>query len=230
MENRIVVVTGAGGGVGQTVTRRWLEAGAKVIGIGSSPEPLKALGEHERLATGVFDLTTSEGANGMVAFAQSRFGTPDTLIHTVGGFGMGSITAEDAAELWERMLALNATSTFHCYRAMAPALRSRGGGWIAGIASRAGVVPAPKMAAYCASKAAMISLTQSLAEELRKENIHINAILPSTIDTPANRAAMGDAHAADWVTPDQIADATFYLCSEAAAGVHGATLELYAKA
>jgi len=143
---------------------------------------------------------------------------------------MGPVDAPEAAHQWDLMLSLNATSNFHCYRAMVPRLKSRGGGWLLGLASRAAVHPTANIAAYAASKAALIALTQSLSDELRKEDIHVNALLASTIDTPANRAAMGEAAVRNWVTPDDIAEATFYICSERARSVHGATLEVYAKA
>ncbi len=142
---------------------------------------------------------------------------------------MSPIDGADAPDVWDRMLALNATSNFHAYRAMVPVLKARGGGWLVGMSSRAAVQPGALVGAYAASKAALIALTQSLAAELRESNIHVNVILASTIDTPANRAAMGEKHADKWVTPDDIADATLYLCSDAARSVHGATLEVYGK-
>jgi NAD(P)-dependent dehydrogenase (short-subunit alcohol dehydrogenase family) len=228
--DRIVIVTGAAGGVGQEVVRRWLSGGAKVVGIGSSASSLEALETHERLATAAFDLTTPIGADAMVQFARQTFGTPDTLIHTVGGFAMGPIGAPEASVQWDYMMAVNVTSNFHCYRAMLPSLRERKGGWLVGIASRAAVQPTAQIGAYAASKAALIALTQSMADELRPEDIHVNVILASTIDTLANRKAMGEKNATKWVTAGDIADATMYLCSEQARSVNGATLEVYGKA
>jgi NAD(P)-dependent dehydrogenase (short-subunit alcohol dehydrogenase family) len=228
--DRIVVITGAGGGVGQRLTERWLETGARVVGVDRSQKGLDALGSHERLATTTGDLLTAGGAENMVRFTRGAFGAPDTLVHTVGGFRMGPVDAPEAAADWELMMSLNVTSNFHCYRAMLPSLRERGGGWMVGIASRTAVAPPAQMAGYAASKAALIALTQSMAAELRKEEIHVNVLLASTIDTPANRAAMGDEAASKWVTADDIADATIFLCSEQARSVHGATLEVYGKA
>jgi NAD(P)-dependent dehydrogenase (short-subunit alcohol dehydrogenase family) len=175
-------------------------------------------------------MLTQAGAEAMVKFARGVFGPPDTLVHTVGGFAMGPISGEEAPGQWDLLMALNATSSFHCYRAMLPAMRERGQGWIVGLSSRVAVHPAAKLAAYAASKAALIALTQSMADEVRHENIHINVILASTIDTPANRDAMGESAASKWVTPDDIADATMYLCSDQAKSVNGATLEVYGKA
>lgn len=236
MTGRAVIITGGAGGAGHTVTQRWLEAGASVLVADHSQAALDTLRaglpptSTGRIVTLAADVTTEEGAAQMAAEAAKTFGRPaDTLIHLVGGFGMGPLDAPDAAVTWERMMALNLTSAFQCYRAVLPGFRARGGGWIVGLGSRAATEPGANVAAYAASKAGLIALTQSLAAEVRGVGIHVNLILASTIDTPANRQAMGAGHAPDWVTPDDIAEATFYLCSERARAVHGATLELYAK-
>lgn len=234
MNDRIVIITGAAGGVGRTVTHRWLEAGASVLAVDGSERGHEVLraewsGDSERLETLAVDLTTEEGAAAMVARAREAFGVPDTLIHLVGGFAMGPIDGDDSVANWERMMALNAYAPFHCFRAMVPALRERGGGWIVGLGSRSADAPSAKMAAYAASKAALTALAQSMAAELRDVQIHVNLILASTIDTPANRAAMGNEAAAKWVRPEDIADATMFLCSDQAHAVHGATLEVYGR-
>jgi NAD(P)-dependent dehydrogenase (short-subunit alcohol dehydrogenase family) len=231
MADRIVIVTGGAGGVGQTVSRRWLEEGASVLVADHTQESLERFRNTlppdlaERLATIAGDVTTEAGAAAMADEATSAFGKhADTLLHLVGGFAMGPLDSEDAVGVW------NLTSAFQCYRAMLPTLRTQGGGWIVGLGSRAARDAGANLAAYAASKAGLAALTQSLSAEVRGIDIHVNLILASTIDTPANRQAMGEDHAEDWVTPDDIADATLYLCSERARAVHGATLELYAKA
>lgn len=228
--DRIVIVTGASGGIGKTVTERWLATGTRVVAIASSAHSLEALGSHERLATAAFDLTSEPGAQDAIQFARSAFGTPDTLIHLVGGFDMGPIEDAKAPEIWDRMMRLNADSAFHCFRAIVPSLRERGGGWIVGLSSRTAAAPGAQVGAYAASKAALTALTKSLALELRDENIHVNLIATSTVDTPANRAAMGDKAAAKWVTADQIADAALFLASEAASAVNGTVLDVFGKA
>jgi NAD(P)-dependent dehydrogenase (short-subunit alcohol dehydrogenase family) len=109
-------------------------------------------------------------------------------------------------------------------------LRARGGGWIVGLSSRVTNNPGARISAYAASKAGLAALTSSLSAEVRGAGIHVNLIVASTIDTEANRKAMGAAKASDWVRPDDIADATMYLCSDKARAVHGATLEVFANA
>jgi NAD(P)-dependent dehydrogenase (short-subunit alcohol dehydrogenase family) len=232
-----VIITGGAGGAGHTVTQRWLETGGSVLVADHTQAALDQLRATlppaltERLATLETDVTTEAGTAQMVAEAQTAFGSPaDTLIHLVGGFAMGPLDAPEAVQNWERMMALNLTAAFQCYPAMLPGLKKRGGGWILGLGSRMAAAPGANLAAYAASKAGLTALTQSLSAEVRGAGIHVNLILASTIDTLANRQAMGESHAVDWVTPDDIAEATFYLCSAQARAVHGATLELYANA
>ena len=235
-EGRVVIVTGGAGGVGRTVSLRWLESGASVLVVDHAQSTLDALkaawtGDPQRLALAALNVATEVGAAEMAARAEAAFGQPsDTLLHLVGGFGRGALDAPDAPAVWERLLAINLTASFYCYRAVLPSFRRRGGGWIVGLASRAALAPPARMAAYAASKAGLIALTQSLSAEVRGESIHVNVLLASTIDTPANRQAMGEQAAEDWVRSDDIADATQYLCSARARAVHGATLEIYANA
>ena len=239
-KERIVIITGGAGGVGQVVTQRWLAAGASVLVADAAQNALDNLrdacaaevGEGvSRLATVAADVTTEQGAHDIVVDAARAFGRPpDTLLHLVGAFAVGPLDAPDAPAVWTKMLALNLTSAFHCYRAMLPSLRERGGGWIAGLGSRDALSPPAQAAAYAVAKAGLLALTRSLSQEVRAEGIHVNLMLASTIDTPANRRAMGEDDARNWVTPNDIADATFFLCSDAARAVHGAALEVYANA
>jgi len=235
MAGRVVIITGGAGAVGMTVSRRWLDAGASVLIVDRRQETIgKALAQFDagdRVMGLATDVTTETGAQLMITRASSTFGkNPDTLIHLVGGFGMAKVEGDDAAATWDRMMAINATSAFQCYRAILPSLRSRGGGWIVGLSSRAANNPTAGISAYAASKAALGALTASLSAEVKSAGIHVNLIVASTIDTAANRESMGDAKAGDWVTPDDIADATMYLCSERARSVYGASLEVFANA
>jgi NAD(P)-dependent dehydrogenase (short-subunit alcohol dehydrogenase family) len=219
---------------------RWLSAGASVL-VASHGEPslsqLRAAWESSpksdprRFKTLAADVTTEVGAREMIAAVQASFGRPpDTLIHMVGGFSMAAVEAPDAPAIWDSMMKMNVLSNLMCYRAALPAMRARGGGWIVGIGARSAIHPGAQISAYAASKAALVALTQSLSAEVKSQNIHVNLILTSVIDTPANRQAMGDKNAGKWVKPDDIADATMYLCSDAAHAVHGATLEVYGEA
>ena len=234
MSGRTVIITGAAGGVGSVVTQRWLEAGANVLAVERSKESLDnfraTLPPSPRFAIFPADVATPDGTAAMVTEAQNVFEMPaDTLIHLVGGFAMGPLDGDEAPAQWEKMLLLNLTSNFYAYRAMLPALKQRGGGWIVGMGSRAATQPAAQMAAYAASKAGLLALTHALSEEVKDAGIHVNLMLASNIDTPANRKAMGDDSAAKWVKPDDVAEATLYLCSDRAHAVYGGTLEIYGR-
>jgi NAD(P)-dependent dehydrogenase (short-subunit alcohol dehydrogenase family) len=235
---RVVIVTGGAGGVGSTVSARWLDAGASVLVVDHRQATIDAWHSefsarkwNGRVGTLATDVATEPGARAMVSEAEKIFGKPaDTLIHLVGGFGAAALEDANAQRTWDSMMTVNVTSAFQCYRAILPALRARSGGWIVGLSSRAAENPGPRLAAYAASKAALGALTSSLSAEVRGAGIHVNLIVASTIDTQANRKAMGEAKASSWVTPDDIADATMYLCSDRARSVHGATLEVFANA
>ena len=235
---RVVIVTGGAGGVGSVVSRRWLDAGASVLIVDQRQAAIDAwLTEfaqaswQDRVAGLATDVTTQAGARAIVSEAHRSFGNPpDTLIHLVGGFAAAAVEDENAMKTWDRMMAMNLTAAFQCYRAMLPALRERNGGWIVGLTSRVAYQPGPRLSAYAASKAALGALTSSLSAEVRSAGIHVNLIVASTIDTAANRKAMGEERAASWVSPNDIADATMYLCSDQSRSVHGATLEIFADA
>lgn len=233
--SRVVIVTGGAGAVGGVVSRRWLDTGASVLIVDHRDETLDRWRSKfaegipaERIATLATDVATANGANEMVDLATSKFGRPpDTLIHLVGGFAAAAVESDDAESTWARMMSMNLTSAFHCYRAVLPSMRARGGGWIAGLSSKAANAPGARLSAYAASKAGLAALTASLSAEVRSAGIHVNLIVASTIDTEANRKSMGEGRAGDWVTPDDIANATLYLCSASAGSVHGASLEVF---
>jgi NAD(P)-dependent dehydrogenase (short-subunit alcohol dehydrogenase family) len=235
---RVVIVTGGAGAVGSTVSRRWLDAGASVLVVDHRQSTLdKWLDEFDtdkwkgRIATLATDVTTEAGAVGMVERARGSFGqSADTLIHLVGGFASGNVEDANAQKTWQSMMAVNLTSSFQCYRAILPALRERNGGWIVGLSSRVASNPGAGISAYGASKAGLVALTSSLAAEVRDAGIHVNLIVASTIDTMVNRQAMGEAQASKWVSADDIADATMYLCSDRAKSVYGANLEVFGRA
>ena len=235
--SRVVIITGGAGAVGTTVSKRWLDAGASVLVVDHRQTTIdewlthfKANDWGNRLATLATDVATETGAAEMVKTAIRAFGqSPDTLLHLVGGFAAAAVEDDNAARTWNAMMTVNLTSAFQCYRAVLPSLRKRGGGWIVALSSRVVDNPGAGISAYAASKAGLGALTSSLSREVRGDGIHVNLIVASTIDTPANRESMGEEHASKWVTPDDIADATIYLCSDKAKSVYGATLEAFGK-
>jgi len=145
----------------------------------------------------------------------------DAMVNAVGGFAGGDLASTSLAD-WRRLIDLNLTSTVVGCRAVLPAMRAARHGRIVNVASRAVMPPMGGFIAYTVSKSAVIALTQALAQEERAHGITVNAVLPSTMDTPGNRKAMPDADRSTWVSTDAVADVIAYLASEAASVVSGA--------
>jgi NAD(P)-dependent dehydrogenase (short-subunit alcohol dehydrogenase family) len=235
--NKVAVLTGAGGGWGRTVVVAFLNAGASVV-VAERPEVCAAragwkaeLGEQGArltlLPANVFDEASVEG---IVREVLAQHGHLDVLVNMVGGFAAGQPVHEMDLETWERMLQLNLRSTFLCSKhASRPMIQQRWGR-IINISSRAGAQPGPKAAAYAASKAAVISLTESQAEELKHDFITVNTVLPSIVDTPANRQAMQDADFSHWPQGEEIAPVILFLASEEAKLISGAAIPVYGRA
>ncbi len=230
MTGRVAIVTGGTGALGQAVTAALLDAGAAGVAIPYAvPEERAALEarlpseRRARLLALAADVT-DEGAMGkFVTATRERFGRVDGLVNAVGGFAGGDLVSTPLAE-WERMMRLNLTSAVIACRAVLPGMIAAGGGRIVNIASRAVVPPQGGFIAYTVSKAAVITLTQALAQEVRPSGITVNAVLPSTMDTPANRRAMPDADRSGWVRTEDVAAVVAFLLSARAVAVTGASL------
>lgn len=227
--DQVFIVTGAAGNVGSALTRLLLTRGARgVVGVDARAEALEpaqlGLSDATRYAAlPVTDLADAAAAAAMVSDAIARFGRLDGLAQTVGGFAMAPFEEQDAA-MWSRMLHVNLLTTASAFRAAVPALRRAGRGSLVAIGAIAALGAPAGMAAYAAAKSAVLRLVESAAQELKAEGIRANAVLPGTIDTPQNRAAMPGADPSRWVTPAQVAAAMAFLLSEDAAGVTGALL------
>ena len=228
MTGRVAVVTGGTGALGQSVTLRFLRDGAAVSVPWIVPEEWESLKSRAgdgaaRLHGARVDGTDESAFSAFVADVLARSQRIDVLVNTVGGFAGGDLASTSLAE-WRRMLDLNLTSAVIGCRAVLPAMRAARRGRIVNIASRAVVPPLGGFIAYTVSKSAVIALTQALAQEERPHGITVNAVLPSTMDTPANRSAMPDADRSGWVTTEAVADVIAYLVSDAAGAVSGATV------
>jgi NAD(P)-dependent dehydrogenase (short-subunit alcohol dehydrogenase family) len=228
LEGRHVVVTGGTGGLGGAVVDAMLARGATVHV--PSREPAAPAGferaDHERvrLAFGV-DLT----AEASVTRFFEQVPRPWASIHLAGGFA-GKPIAEMSLADYEAMLRINAVTCFlACREAVRAMRRGVGGGRIVNVGARAVLRPVGGMAAYIASKAAVAALTQALAEEVREDGILVNAVLPSIIDTPANRAAMPRADHAAWPKPAEIAETIAFLVAPACALTSGALVPVYGR-
>jgi NAD(P)-dependent dehydrogenase (short-subunit alcohol dehydrogenase family) len=226
--DKAIIVTGAAGNVGSAVARLLATRGARVAAVDTLGPPLAALMptlDHpdRHLALPGIDLTDQAACEALIAQIRQAFGALHGVATTVGGFAMGKLADTGLAE-WDAMFSLNVKTTWNIYRAAVPALRDAGGGSLVGIGSAAGLRGSGQMAPYAATKSAVMRLTESLADELRPDKIRVNAVLPTTIDTPQNRAAMPKADTSRWVKPTEVAEAMLFLLSDAASGVSGALL------
>jgi NAD(P)-dependent dehydrogenase (short-subunit alcohol dehydrogenase family) len=225
MKGKVVLVTGANGGLGTYVTQAFLDAGATVVG--TSRKIQQSDFNSPNFVAISAEISSRESARVLVDQAVARFGKLDVLAHTVGGFAGGqSIVETDDATL-QRMLDQNLNSVFHILRAAIPALRQTGSGRIIAIGSRQAMEPGAKVGAYSASKAAMVSLVRTAALENRDAGVTANVILPGTMDTPANRKAMPNADFSKWVRPARVASLITWLAGDAGKDVNGAAIPVY---
>jgi NAD(P)-dependent dehydrogenase (short-subunit alcohol dehydrogenase family) len=218
-----VLITGAGGGLGSEVCRVFTEAGLQVVAVD------RVWKETHPYRTIDADLSTAEGAAAMVEQTLAH-GPIDALIHLVGGFSGGKSIAETDDKTWDLMMNVNLRVAVNAIRAaLRPMLEARHGRIVA-IGSRAAVEPSPNLAAYAVSKAAVVALVKNTAAEGKNFGITANVVLPSTIDTAANRKAMPKSDFSTWVTPESIARVLLWLASDAAADVSGAVIPIYGGA
>ncbi len=227
--DRVVLVAGAPGGRGTAVTLAFLKAGAVTCITAREGEALEGLrrdaGEAAgRLQARQVDVTDEAATAEYVREIMARHQRLDVLVNTVGGYRGGRSLWQAEAGEYEQMLALNLRSGYVLARAAAPVMRARGQGVIVNVASRAAIEPGPGAAMYAASKAAALALMQSLAAELHGNGVRVNSVLPSMIDTPANRKAMPGSDFSQWAQPADIARVILFLCSDDARLVHGAAI------
>lgn len=225
LKGKTALVTGASGGLGTHVTRALLEAGAKVAGL--APHIQKSDFDHPLFIALPVQISNLESAKAAVDAAVARLGRLDILAHLVGGFAGGKRVDETDDATWQRMFDLNLTSAFHALRAVIPHMRRAKAGRIIAIGSRAAVDPGPTLAAYNASKAALVSLIRTVALENKDAGITANVILPGTMDTPANRQSDPHADFSKWVQPATIANLIVWLASDQAKDVTGAVIPVY---
>jgi len=228
---RVAIVTGGSGALGQAIALRLLAEGLAVAVpwvVEAERDALVARAggaARERLLEARCDVTDGAAIEAHVAEVRRRFDRLDVLVTAVGGFAGGALVETDRAT-WEGMLALNLTSAYTAARAVVPHMVAARGGRVVAIASRAVLPPAGGFIAYTAAKAGVIAFAQALAQEVRSHGITVNAIAPSTMDTPANRAAMPGVDPATWVPVEAVADAVAWLASESAGHVTGTVLAI----
>ena len=233
-QDRVVMIAGASGNLGQALVRAFEASGANLVLLDHEPGQLQALfpklaDSPDHLLLDAVDATDADAVGQAVQAIVARFGHIDVLANTVGGWRGGKLTHETPVETWDLMHNLNARSAFVLSRAVLPHMLEAGAGKIVHTAARAGVEGAARSAAYSASKGAVVRLVESLAAEVKQKNINVNCVLPGTIDTPQNRAAMPKADHSRWVPPKAIADVILFLASDAAWPVNGAAIPVYGQ-
>jgi NAD(P)-dependent dehydrogenase (short-subunit alcohol dehydrogenase family) len=220
MEGKIIVVTGASGALGKVVVTSALAKGARVAGIDHAATTIRPTSE--RIELGGVDLTDAVQAAKAIDAAASHFGKLDALINIAGGFAFET-TADGDPKTWQRMYALNLLTALNASRSAIPHLVPSSAGRIVNVGAMGALQAGAGMGAYAASKAGVHRLTEALAAEW-KGKITVNAVLPSTIDTAANRASMPNADFTKWVRPEELAEVILFLVSDGASAVTGALL------
>lgn len=232
-QERVALVAGASGALGGALVRRLVAAGARVAATDRKPERLAAalaadgLPPGERLTVHGVDLVDLAAVEALVAEVVERHGRLDHLFNVAGTFGAAESVEATGDELWARLWDANFRATLNACRAAAPAMKRQRAGTIVNVGSRAALHGDAGVVAYSVSKSAVVRLTESLAAEGKAQGVRVNCVLPHTIDTAANRAAMPKADPSTWVELDALIDVLLFLSSPAARAVHGAALPVF---
>jgi len=230
--DRVVLITGATGDFGPYVAKAFAQTGARLALTARKLDQAQTLAADlgmgdDRGLPSVVDVTQADSVAGWVAAVLAKWGRVDVLVNVAGGYKPGAPVADMQETDLDFMFNLNARSAFLTCRAVIPAMLAQGGGKIVNIGAKAGLLAGRKSAAYAVSKAAVLRLTEALSAEVRENNINVNAIIPSTIDTPGNRAGQPNADTSKWVKPEDLAAVAVFLASESARAIHGAEIPVF---
>jgi NAD(P)-dependent dehydrogenase (short-subunit alcohol dehydrogenase family) len=231
-KNKSVLVAGGTGALGRAVSLGFLDEFGSVTVTYRRPEEFallkNAAGVHASSLRGEpIDATDEAAVSKLVESLVAKSGRIDTLVNAVGAYAGGTPLWETDSKVFDQMLALNLRSGFVLSRAIVPVMLKQGSGAIVNVASQAAVNHAAGAAAYAASKAAAVAMIDSLAADLKSTGVRANSILPSIIDTEANRKAIPNADFTKWPKPEDIARVVLFLCSDDAKLINGATVPVY---
>ena len=227
LEGRIAVITGAAGALGQATVRRFRQLDAVPVAIDLDADRTDAV--TDAADAYLCDLTDEAAARETFEAIRQQHGRIDILANIAGGFAMGPRLEETTRDDWLAMLQINAVTAWTACACVLPAMRDANFGRIVNIGARAVRRPAAKMAPYCVSKAAVVTLTEVLALECAETDIVVNCILPGTIDTPRNRADMPNADHSKWVPPEDIAAVIATLADPSNRAIRGAAVPVYGR-
>jgi NAD(P)-dependent dehydrogenase (short-subunit alcohol dehydrogenase family) len=227
-----VLVTGATGGLGPAVVAAFLDDGWRVVATSRSGRPPQDVVGHERLEAVATDLfEPADVAEAVQVAAADRGAAPlRALVNLVGGYAAGGRVHETPVEQFERQLTLNLRPTYLVTKAVLPHLVDAGGGAVVCVSARAALRPFRGAGGYASAKAAVLAFSQAVAVEYAADRVRCNAVLPSVIDTPANRDRDPDADHSRWVPPEQVATVIRFLCGEESAPTSGAAVPVYGRA
>jgi len=233
LDGKIALITGGTGALGRVVSAAFVAAGARVVVTYVVDKELA--GFREALPDGSYalaevDVTDPSAVAGVVSRTVESHGRLDVLLNLAGGFTGGKPLVETPVADLERLFAMNVKTVYVCAQAVVPAMVKQRWGRIVNVSARPALIGGANVAAYASTKAGVAALTRALADEVREHGITVNAIAPSTIDTPVNRAAMPQVDPSRWVKPEQIAATLVFLASDAAAATSGAIIPVYARA
>ena len=234
-QDRVAVITGATGALGRVVVKRLLSDGVSVVALYRKMEKFKALqefvGEKNGLSGFIGDATSEDSCKKLIDEALSIHGKVDILINIAGGYKGGFTLAETSERDWDWLMNLNLRSVYLCMKAVLHHMIDRNYGKIVNISAKTATKEGRKAnsAAYAASKAGVRVLTEAVSEEVSRFEINVNCVMPSVIDTEANRAAFPKAKHEKWVSPDEIAEAILFLVSDKSRPIHGVCLPVYGK-
>lgn len=225
-DNQVVIITGAAGNLGRAVAAGFAQSGARRVLLDNNQAGLRAAFGEDRAdqLSIAADLADQSALDRAASRALEKFGHIHVLCNLAGGFRMGHAVHETPGDIWRLMIDLNAGSLIHMASAVVPHMIAAGSGKIVNVAAMGGLRGGANMGAYAAAKSAVMRLTESMSAELRDKNINVNCVMPSIIDTPANRADMPKADPRRWVAPAALAEVILFLASERARAVHGAAL------
>jgi len=228
--DKVIMITGAGGNLGRATGEAFRGLGAYLSLVGRNRGQLEW---SWKTTDGILllgaDITNEMEVAATVEETIAHYGRIDVLANLAGAFIMGPPIHETPVDTWDAMLDINVRSTFLMSRAVIPHMLKQASGKIINISARAALQGKANMGPYCVSKAAVITLTETLSAETRGRGVNINCILPGTIDTPENRSAMPNADFSKWVAPAALADVVLFLASDVARAIHGVALPVYGE-
>lgn len=227
---KTLLVTGASGNMGQAVVRKFLAEGYHVIGTVIPDDPVKIDIDHAAFETSNADLMNEEAAEKMMQAVISKKGSIDAAVLTVGGFAMGKIADTKAADI-HKQYKLNFETAYHVARPVFAQMMKQGNGRIFLIGSRPGLdmLHSKGMVAYGLSKSLIFRLAELMNEEAKNTDVTISVVVPSTIDTPQNRASMPRSDFSKWVSPESIAEAIYFYCTPGANALREPLLKVYGQ-